>query len=527
VLRELKELFKVAGPAILTNVTNFGTGLTDTVFVGHLPLEACTLGGVPTQYLAGVGLANTWMSVVYFLAHGFNFAMDTLVSQNFGRGNHARCSELIQTALFVVALASIPVGIIWFFSASMLADVFELDEVTHAVARTFSRMLIFSLPGSLLFDALAKWNSNMQIVTPALYCSAFSLLLNAFMNWFFIYGVGLGFIGSPIATIVTRTVLPLILIGWLKYRGYLKRTWFGFSRRALRWIRIKEFVKYGAPAGGMIILEVGGFHTMTMMTGFLHDDSIIAAQIVAFNYLFICYFVPLGLAVATAARTGARIGAGDAEGARFVALVAQALAIAVALLTSLIMITARESLPYVFTDSESVAALSAKIFIFVAFVHSGDAYQGVGLAIVRGIGRQQIGFVLNLIAYYVIGLPLGAALTFGAELGVYGVWAGLAVALAVLSCMVVVYNFTIDWAHECHVAAVNAEKARIADAEAAQHAGEDDDDDELAVVPASDALATGGDSEAAAIAAAAASTFDAAAAVAADDDDDRVSLLSA
>jgi Na+-driven multidrug efflux pump len=103
VLRELKELFILAGPAILTNVTNFGTGLTDTVFVGHLPLAACTLGGDATHYLAGVGLANTWMSLIYFLSNGFNFAMDTLVSQNFGRGNLSRCSELFQTALFVIA----------------------------------------------------------------------------------------------------------------------------------------------------------------------------------------------------------------------------------------------------------------------------------------------------------------------------------------------------------------------------------------------------------------------------------------
>jgi MATE family multidrug resistance protein len=474
VLRELKELFILAGPAILTNVTNFGTGLTDTVFVGHLPLAACTLGGDATHYLAGVGLANTWMSLIYFLSNGFNFAMDTLVSQNFGRGNLSRCSELFQTALFVIAVAAVPVAVIWFFTSSILATVFDLDDVTLAVARTFSRVLIFSLPGTLLFDALAKWNSNMQIVTPALYCSAFSLLLNAFMNWFLIYGVGLGFIGSPIATIVTRTVLPLILIGWLKYRGYLKRIWFGWTRRALRWARIKEFVKFGAPAGGMIILEVGGFHTMTMMTGFLHDDMIIAAQVVAFNFLFICYFIPLGLSVATAARTGARIGAGDAEGARFVAVVAQSLAIAVALLTSLIIVTARESLPFLFTDAEDVAHLSAKIFIFVAFVHSGDAFQGVGLAVVRGIGRQHVGFVLNLVAYYLIGLPLGGALMFGAKLGVYGVWTGTAVALTVLSCSVVVYNFTIDWQQECHIASVNAEKARVADAEAA--VGVDDDD---------------------------------------------------
>jgi MATE family multidrug resistance protein len=473
VLAELKALLLVAGPVMLTNVATFGAGLTDAAFVGHLPAEACTLGGQPTQYLAGVGLAHTLMVIVYFLSKGMNFAMDTLVSQNFGRGNLERCSELLQTGLFVGAVAALPVAVLWFFTSNLLALVFDLDDVTLAVARTFSRLLIISLPGLLVFDVLAKWNSNMQVIRPQVVCSAFTLILNALLNWLLIYGVGLGYVGSPIATVITRTVLPVVFLGWLKLRGHLKRSWFGWSRRAFGWVRVREYVRYGAPAGGMIILEVMSYHGMTVLTGFLHDEAIVASQVAANNLLLICYFVPLGIAVATAARTGARVGAGDAEGARFVALVAQALAVALALLTSLVIVAARDALSYMFTDSADVARLSAKVFVIVAFVHCFDAFQGVGLAVVRGIGRQNVGFWLNLVAYYVVGLPLGSALMFGAHMGVFGVWTGYAIALAVLACMVVVYNFTIDFQHECHLAALNAEKARADDA-AAAGAGDDE-----------------------------------------------------
>jgi MATE family multidrug resistance protein len=492
VLEELKALLLLAGPVMLTNVAVFGAGLTDAAFVGHLPLEACTLGGDPTKYLAGVGLANTLMVIVYFLSKGMNFAMDTLVSQNFGRGNLTKCSELLQTGLFVGGLAALPVAVLWFFTSNILAAVFDLDDVTLAVARTFSRTLIFSLPGLLIFDVLAKWNSNMQIMRPQVVCSALTLILNAFLNWLLIFGVGLGYIGSPIATVITRTLLPIVYLSWLKLRGYFARTWFGWTRRAIRWVRVKEYLRYGIPAGGMIILEVVSYHGMTVLTGFLHSETIIASQVAANNLLLICYFIPLGIAVATAARTGARVGAGDAEGARFVALVAQALAIALALLTSLVIITARDSLSYLFTDSEDVARLCAKVFILVAFVHCFDAYQGVGLAVVRGIGRQNVGFWLNLVAYYLVGLPLGSALMLGAHMGVFGVWTGFAVALALLACMVVVYNFTIDFQHECHIAAVNAEKARVDDANAGNDElplGDSDANQTAAAVTLGDAVA--------------------------------------
>ena len=50
--------------------------------------------------------------------------------------------------------------------------------------------------------------------------------------------------------------------------------------------------------------------------------------------------------------------------------------------------------------------------------------------ILRGSGRQALGAVINFVAYYVIGLPLGISLAFAAHLGALGMWIGLATANA-------------------------------------------------------------------------------------------------
>lgn len=458
VWKELKELMKLALPAVLVNVANFGAGLTDAAFVGHLPQWACTSGGVPSQYLAAVGLANTWTAFVYFLVHGFNFAHDTLTSQNFGAGNLERCSQLVQTGLVVVAVGMLPVAVLFWFTADVLEAVFSLDAVTTAIIRQFSRIMILSLPGSLLYDCVAKWTNNMQLVKPSLYCSSISLALNAVMNYALIYGAGLGFVGSPIATVITRTVLPILLLIWLKVRGHTKTMWRGFDKAAVSRARIVEYLRNGLPAGAMILAEIGGFTGMTMMIAWLHDDVAMAAQIAAFQWLFIVYFAPMGIAVATSSRVGAFVGANDPQSARLAAWTAQCLCIAVALLSSLVLLAGRGVLPFAFTSDSDVAALAGKVMIMLCFVHFGDAFQAVGLAVVRGIGRQHIGFWLNVAAYYGVGLPLGAGLAFGARIGIFGVWTGMGCALSALASLVFVHNLTIDWPHECDAAAANTAK---------------------------------------------------------------------
>lgn len=82
-----------------------------------------------------------------------------------------------------------------------------------------------------------------------------------------------------------------------------------------------------------------------------------------------------------------------------------------------------------------------------------DGFQGVGVGIFRGIGRQTIVAVLNAGAFWVVGIPVGAYLGFERDMGVTGLWCGLSVGLFG-AC--VAYFFVmrgIDWQREAEKAA--------------------------------------------------------------------------
>ena len=43
----------------------------------------------------------------------------------------------------------------------------------------------------------------------------------------------------------------------------------------------------------------------------------------------------------------------------------------------------------------------------------------------RGSGRQYVGAIVNFIAYYIIGIPIGATLAFKTDLKELGLWIGM------------------------------------------------------------------------------------------------------
>jgi multidrug resistance protein, MATE family len=70
--------------------------------------------------------------------------------------------------------------------------------------------------------------------------------------------------------------------------------------------------------------------------------------------------------------------------------------------------------------------------------------QVVATGALRGTGNTRTAMLANLVAYWVIGLPLGAWLCFRMKLGAVGMWMGLCLALMIIGvALAIVWNRTI------------------------------------------------------------------------------------
>jgi MATE family multidrug resistance protein len=84
-----------------------------------------------------------------------------------------------------------------------------------------------------------------------------------------------------------------------------------------------------------------------------------------------------------------------------------------------------------FTTDPAVLAVGTSLLLLAAVFQLFDGIQGVITGTLRGLGNTQIAMKVNLVAHWLIGLPVSYLLCFVVGWGVYGLWVGLSLGLIV------------------------------------------------------------------------------------------------
>lgn len=135
------------------------------------------------------------------------------------------------------------------------------DEETVAFGRTFAQIMALGLIPQYLYGAISTYFAAQGVIMPATFCSTFTMILNIGLNQVFIYGIGswpgLGFIGSPVATVTSTCVqLTLYCLYTLGYRRAHAQCWPGWQlRQALDRDRVGQFLSLAIPMGLSAVVD--------------------------------------------------------------------------------------------------------------------------------------------------------------------------------------------------------------------------------------------------------------------------------
>jgi MATE family multidrug resistance protein len=90
------------------------------------------------------------------------------------------------------------------------------------------------------------------------------------------------------------------------------------------------------------------------------------------------------------------------------------------------LVAGAEAIPGLFVAGDSVsAATAAGLLILLGLLHLGQGLAGPATAVLRAFKDTRTPMQLSLTGYWIIGMPAGALLGFGLDLGVFGIWCGL------------------------------------------------------------------------------------------------------
>jgi len=302
------------------------------------------------------------------------------------------------------------------------------------VAAGYARIAILALPAFFAFVVLRQTLQALEKMRPIVVTIIVANIFNLGADWALVFGWGpfpaMGALGSAWATTAGRWLLLITLA--LMARKELGPLLWPFEKEILRWKPLWQTIRLGAPIGLQIQLEFAAFGVVALFMGGFGTVEMAAHQ-VAINLASLTFMVPLGVSAAAAVRVGLAVGGGNADAIRREATAALFCGAGFMVLTGALFIGAAGPLASAYTSVPEVLAM-AVIFIPIAgFFQVFDGIQVVSAGILRGMGDTRAPVIINLLGFWLMGMPISLALAFRTSLGPAGLWWGLVAGLGVVA----------------------------------------------------------------------------------------------
>lgn len=427
-LVEFRTLGALAVPIIISQLAQMGMGVADAIMAGR----------VSATDLAGITLGGNLYWPLMLLLSGIVMAVTPSVSQLHGAGQVRSAGALVRQALWIAICGGVVLAIL-LRNVEPAYRFVGVDERAIPVAVEYLRAASLGLPAMLAYMALRCLCEGMSWTRPAMFIGLSMLAIKVPLNWLFIYGEprlgipAMGGVGCGWATAIVMTyslVAMAVTVSVSRVRASGVFSAFSWPDLAA----IARILKLGLPIGLALFVEVACFSAATLLIGRLGVETVAAHQ-VAFNVVGVTFMVPLALGMAATIRVGYNVGADDLAGARRAAWVAAGTTLVWGTSFAILLLTLRHDIVALYTTERDVLQLSAGLLMLGALFQVFDCSQATLMGALRGYKDTRVPMFIAVIAYWVVGLPLGASLCFGAPgidaIGVHGIWWGLVAGLAV------------------------------------------------------------------------------------------------
>ena len=121
----------------------------------------------------------------------------------------------------------------------------------------------------------------------------------------------------------------------------------------------------------------------------------------------------------------------SASAVRRAAMAGYVLALGTQAVSALLLLLGNDVVASVYTDDVAVATLAASLLLYAAAFQFPDGIQVVSAGALRGLGDTRVPMLLAALAYWGIGMPMGAGLGLYLGWGPEGMWTGLIGGLSV------------------------------------------------------------------------------------------------
>lgn len=404
----LKVLITLAIPTILEEVLSTLIQYVDTAMVGQLGEKAT----------ASVSTTTTINWLIFALPAAISVSVLAIASKAMGARDEKRLKRVSGQAILlslvsggileIAAIILSPYIPIWMGAAEDIqgmASLYFTILSTTLILRTSSR----------IFAAMMRATKDTK--TPML-ISASENILNAILNWVFIYGLSLGVVGAAIASAISYGVGGIAMFIAFRRNPYLKCSIKNiYPDKEI----LSECRRIGLPALGTTFASCMGYVVFASMVSGM-GTTVFAAHSIAVAAEEIVYIPGYGLRVATSALVGNAIGEGDHKKLKLTEELSIALTMIIMLINGTLLYIYAYPLMNIFTSSKAVAVLGADMLKLVAF---SEPFFGLMICIegiFYGMGKTKSIFIIETFSMWCVRILSTFVVVKILGLPLYAVW---------------------------------------------------------------------------------------------------------
>jgi multidrug resistance protein, MATE family len=423
------QIAKLSFPIIIGQLGMVLMGMADVMMVGKLD----------ATNLAAVGASNAVYFLVVILGIGTLTAISPLVAKAKG-GGHAGdvkiyfkkgvIASLLLTAVISLVVFVLTINMHWFGQQP------GVTELSIPYLHILNAGTVFML----WFYGVKQFSDGIGLTKPSAIITIIALLLNVLLNWVFIFGnwgfEPMGLNGAGYATSISKlfmaVAMTLFVLRNKIYIPYLTTKELPAFRAHLT-----EIFKIGLPSGFQYFFEVAAFAGAAIIIGW-YGEYELAAHNIAINIASTTYMIATGISAAGSILVGDAIGRKNKTDIMLSGRAALIMGAVFMSLCALLFIGANSFIVGLYTTDVRVSEMAMNLLFIAALFQLSDGIQCVGVGILRGLSDTKIPTLITIIAYWVIGIPVGMLLGNKYDLSLYGIWFGLSIGLtfsAILLCI--------------------------------------------------------------------------------------------
>ena len=280
-----KEIFKIAIPNILGNITIPLIGIVDTILMGHQPENATVLIGA-------IALGGVIFNAIYWNFGFLRVGTTGITAQAFGEQNEKKQALTLYRALALGAIIAIMLlalkPLIAEFGFSLLQN--EKNAQAISFARDYFNVRIWAVPAVMLLFGFRGWFYGMQNAVYPLIVTLTINIVNIGASIYFVKvhnmdadGVALGTVVSQYAALLVALILVALKFKWIQ--NYLKPS------LIFMWEELKQFFFVSGFVFGRNIMLFAVF------AGFTYFSSAVNKNYFAINQMLLELFYLMSYAV--------------------------------------------------------------------------------------------------------------------------------------------------------------------------------------------------------------------------------------